>query len=217
MRALQSGRAGVRLDCGLRQLPELCCLSAIRLTHGWHRRGKWQRTPVFLPGESHGQRSLVGYSLQGRKESHRTERLTISLHFASKGFGTWWNLSRPSHRCSPLKFCPSPGAWRSITCNHMTRLVFLVISGSLHMGLCKWCGRRNFVLREIWACIFLKIIYLFIFGCTGFSLPRGFFSRCGELGSLFRCGVWASHCRGLSPGRAQSLGCKDFSRCDTPA
>ena len=33
-------------------------------------------TPVFLPGESHGQRSLVGYSPWGRKESDTTERLT---------------------------------------------------------------------------------------------------------------------------------------------
>ena len=30
-------------------------------------RGKWQSTPVFLPGESHGQRSLMGYSPWGRK------------------------------------------------------------------------------------------------------------------------------------------------------
>ena len=30
-------------------------------------RRKWQPTPVFLPGKSHGQRSLVGYSLWGRK------------------------------------------------------------------------------------------------------------------------------------------------------
>ena len=29
-------------------------------------------TPVFLPGESHGQRSLVGYSLWGHKESDMT-------------------------------------------------------------------------------------------------------------------------------------------------
>ena len=29
----------------------------------WRR--KWQPTPVFLPGESHGQRSLAGYSPQG--------------------------------------------------------------------------------------------------------------------------------------------------------
>ena len=31
----------------------------------WRR--KWQPTPVFLPGESHGQRSLEGYSPWGRK------------------------------------------------------------------------------------------------------------------------------------------------------
>ena len=30
-------------------------------------------TPVFLPGESHGQRSLVGHSLWGHKESDTTE------------------------------------------------------------------------------------------------------------------------------------------------
>ena len=33
----------------------------------------WQPTPVFLPGESHGQRSLMGYSLWGRKELDTTE------------------------------------------------------------------------------------------------------------------------------------------------
>ena len=33
----------------------------------------WQPTPVFLPGESCGQRSLVGYSLDGHKESNVTE------------------------------------------------------------------------------------------------------------------------------------------------
>ena len=47
----------------------------------WRR--KWQPTPVFLPGESHGQRSLVGYSPRGRKESDTTER----LHFHSIFFG----------------------------------------------------------------------------------------------------------------------------------
>ena len=37
------------------------------------RRRAWQPTPVFLPGESHRQRSLVGYSPWGRKEPDRTE------------------------------------------------------------------------------------------------------------------------------------------------
>ena len=35
----------------------------------------WQPSPVFLPGESHGQRSLVGYSPWGRKELDTTEHL----------------------------------------------------------------------------------------------------------------------------------------------
>ena len=37
----------------------------------WRRA--WQSTPVFLPGESHGQRSLVGYSPWGHKEPDTTE------------------------------------------------------------------------------------------------------------------------------------------------
>ena len=39
----------------------------------WRR--KWQPTPVLLPGKSHGDRSLVGYSPWGRKESDMTEWL----------------------------------------------------------------------------------------------------------------------------------------------
>ena len=37
------------------------------------RKKEWQPTPVFLPGESHGQRSLVGYSPWGHKKSNMTE------------------------------------------------------------------------------------------------------------------------------------------------
>ena len=39
----------------------------------WRR--KWQPTPVLLPGESHGGRSLVGYSPWGRKESDSIDYL----------------------------------------------------------------------------------------------------------------------------------------------
>ena len=38
-------------------------------------RRKWQPTPVFLSGESHGQRRLEGYSPWGRKELDITEGL----------------------------------------------------------------------------------------------------------------------------------------------
>ena len=48
--------------------------------HPWVRqipwRGKQQPAPGFLPGESHGQRSLAGYSPRGHKESDTTEATT---------------------------------------------------------------------------------------------------------------------------------------------
>ena len=51
------------------------------------QRSEWQPTPVFQPGEFHGQRSLVGYSPWGRKESDMTERLTHTHnHFQSRKF-----------------------------------------------------------------------------------------------------------------------------------
>ena len=48
---------------------------------GRSRRRKWQPTPVFLPGESHGRRSLVGYSPRGCKELDTTSlSLSLLLH-----------------------------------------------------------------------------------------------------------------------------------------
>ena len=49
----------------------------------WRRA--WQPTPIFLPGESHGQRSLVGYSPWGLRESGTTIETEhwCSLHTAS--------------------------------------------------------------------------------------------------------------------------------------
>ena len=50
----------------------------------WGR--KWQPTLVFLPGESHGQRRLVGYSLWGHKELETTEHahmiMTLEGHWS---------------------------------------------------------------------------------------------------------------------------------------
>ena len=47
---------------------------------GTSLRRKWQPTPGLLPGKSHGQRSLVGCSLWGCKESDTTERLHYHWH-----------------------------------------------------------------------------------------------------------------------------------------
>ena len=45
-----------------------------------HCRRKWQPTPVFLPGEWHGWRSLAAYSPQSHKESDMTEQLHFTVH-----------------------------------------------------------------------------------------------------------------------------------------
>ena len=50
---------------------------------GWEdpQAKKMATTPVLLPGESHGGRSLVGYSPWGHKDSDGTERLHFHFHF----------------------------------------------------------------------------------------------------------------------------------------
>ena len=73
-----------------RQKIHLQCRS--RLRHGFDPwRGKipwrraWEPTPVFLPGESHGQRSLAGYSPWGHRESDVTEQLSTHVHVMRRG------------------------------------------------------------------------------------------------------------------------------------
>ena len=55
------------------------------LGRGAIRRRKWQPIPVFLPGESQGQRSLVGYSPRSCKELDTTEATKHSTHVMKKG------------------------------------------------------------------------------------------------------------------------------------
>ena len=75
----------------------------------WRR--KWQPTPVFLPGEFHGQRSLVGYSPRVRKELDMTEQLHFPLLYckscllwgiSENTFHFPWNLLKGWHRRKPV-------------------------------------------------------------------------------------------------------------------
>ena len=53
----------------------------------WRRQ--WQPTSVFLPGKSHGERSLVDYSPWGHRELDMTERLSIHfLHLSKHPFSS---------------------------------------------------------------------------------------------------------------------------------
>ena len=71
-----------------------------------HWRRKWQPTPLLLPGESHGQRSLVGCRLWGRTESDTTERLHFHFTFSCIGEGNGSPL-----QCSCLENPRDRGAW----------------------------------------------------------------------------------------------------------
>ena len=59
----------------------------------WRR--KWQPTPVSLPGKSHGQKRLEGYSPPGRKESDTTERPTL----AQEDLESFPRKVHPWHSC----------------------------------------------------------------------------------------------------------------------
>ena len=60
----------------------------------------WQPTPVFLPGESHGQRSLAGYGPWGLTESDRTEvtEHSTDLYCCPRAFSPWGEWGLPCSR-----------------------------------------------------------------------------------------------------------------------
>ena len=70
---------------GLDELKNINVFYKILKHRSWRRT--WQPTPVFLPGKSHGQRSLVGYSPWGlQKESDTTTQQQYHLHRYWKAF-----------------------------------------------------------------------------------------------------------------------------------
>ena len=70
-------------------------LSSIPGSGRYPWRREWLPTPVFLPGESHEQRSLAGYSPWGHKELDVTERLTAQHNLVIRGWVLWgtWHQS----------------------------------------------------------------------------------------------------------------------------
>ena len=70
------------------------------------QRRQWHPTPVLLPGKSHGQRSVVGCSPWGRKESDTTERLHFHFSLSCIGEGNGNPL-----QCSCLENPRDGGAW----------------------------------------------------------------------------------------------------------
>ena len=113
-------------------------MGPLRVGHDWeillslftfmHWRRKWQPTPVFLPGESQGWRSLVGCCLWGHTESDTTERLHFPFSLSCIGEGNGNPL-----QCSCLQNPKDRGAWLAAiygVAQSRTRLKWLTSSSS---------------------------------------------------------------------------------------
>ena len=113
-------------------------MASLRVRHDWatslslfpfmHWGRKWQPTPVFLPGESQGRRSLVGCSPWGCKESDMTERLHFHFSLSCIGEGNGNPLE-----CSCLENPRDGRAWWaavSRVAQSRTRLKWLSSSSS---------------------------------------------------------------------------------------
>ena len=66
-------------------------------------RRKWQSIPAFLPGEFHGQRSLLGSSPQDQKELDMTEQLSMNTQLALS-LVLWKYTSFELLKCSSISF-----------------------------------------------------------------------------------------------------------------
>jgi len=82
-------------------------MGSLRVRHDWatslslftlmHWRRKWQPTPVFLPGESQGRRSLVGCCLWGRRVGHDWSDLAAAAAVIMR---TCWLHQYESSQCA---------------------------------------------------------------------------------------------------------------------
>ena len=91
-------------------------MGSLRVGHDWatslslftlmHWSRQWHPTPVLLPGKSHGQRSLVGYSPWSCEESDTTEQLHFHFSLSCIGEGNGNPL-----QCSYLENPRDRGAW----------------------------------------------------------------------------------------------------------
>ena len=112
----------------------------------WGR--KWQPTPVFLPGKSHEQKKLVGYSPWGWKESDTTERLHFHFHFLS--FFISKLLTLHSKECNDLDLV----AFADLPWNKDTVLLFCAVkyinTQALVEDACVW--QSSWTNLHDWTC-----------------------------------------------------------------
>ena len=116
-----------------------CVIHLINKTSTKDWRRKWQPTPVFLPGESHGRRSLVGCSPWGRTESDTTSDaatanvprkkhtfpISIFSILSIDQWHYWWKKKNPANAGDARDTGSIPGSGRSLEEGTPTHPVFL--------------------------------------------------------------------------------------------
>ena len=107
----------------------------------WRR--EWQPTPVFLPGEFHGQRSLVGYSPWGNKKLDTTEHTHIYLLCVEAGqFKDYINTAQIPFSVSQQVYTPwccccskslqsSPTLWDTMDCSPLDSSVHGILQAKI--------------------------------------------------------------------------------------
>ena len=153
-----------------------------------------QYTPVFLPGEFHGQRSLEDCNPWGCKESDMTEQLTLSLFKHSKRWNrmifmySCWEDGDPSlidhvDFCLFVAFACPTGLWILLTACR-------ILCKGINLLFCVLClADVDFVLGKF--CLAKGCIYLFIYGHpesslwhTGLNCCKPASSSCSKQGLL---------------------------------
>ena len=89
---------------------KICTIIYVRINIMTRRR-QWQATPVLLPGESHGWRSLVGCSPRGLSKLDAAEQLHFHFSLSHSGEGNGNPL-----QCSCLENPGDSGAWWAAVC-----------------------------------------------------------------------------------------------------
>ena len=128
------------------------------------QRRQWHPTPVLLPGQSHGQRSLVGCSPWSREKSDTTERLHFHFSLSCIGEGNGNPL-----QCPCLENPRDGGAWWAAICGAtQSRTQLKQLSSSSRPQVGHWKKTVNSYLYDTWNFIkkrngIIKLLCGFIF------------------------------------------------------
>ena len=107
----------------------------------WRR--KWQPTPIFLPGESHGQRRLADYSPWGHKESDTAKHTQTSTNFITYNLGSLGSVLWVMGMLVKTVFPSSVACSNKQSQHNMIKLLMMIKCGELRVG-------RGGIFNPVW-------------------------------------------------------------------